>query len=73
MPSKSKSQARFMEDLYNNPHKIKGSGFSEDEVNEWVEADRANGTHKLPNHTKTSRSKNSLNQQMKKGINNGFN
>jgi len=55
-----------MEELLNNPHKIKHSGFTHDEVKEWVEADRAGGTKKLPEHTKKSRSPNSINQLLKK-------
>lgn len=65
MPSKSKAQARYMEELYNNPHKIKGSGFTHEQVKEWVEEDKAKGIKKLPEHTKTSRSPNSVNQKLK--------
>lgn len=52
MPSRSKAQARFFEELYNNPHLAKQHGISYDTVKEFVEADRAKGTKKLPERAK---------------------
>lgn len=59
MPSESKAQARFWEEMYGNPKLAKERGIDHNTVKEWVEADRKLGTKHLPERTgtKTARSK----------------
>lgn len=57
MPSKSKHQAAFFEELYNNPHLAKQHGIDYKLVKEWVEADRAKGVKHLPEKIKPKKKK----------------
>lgn len=52
MPSKSKDQAKFWEEMYSNPAARKAHGVDLKTAEEWVTEDRKLGTKHLPNRVK---------------------